>query len=55
MCGLACSRPEDFRDEQVLEEIARDWQARLTGFVTDLPSSEQCVAVLRALLPNVLL
>lgn len=48
--GLTFTAPADFLDDQVVEGIRRDWQAQLADFVTDLPSFEQCIAVLPILL-----
>lgn len=52
--GLTFGNSEDFLDGQVLDGIKRDWQAQLANFVTHLPSFDQCVAALRALLHDAL-
>lgn len=37
--GLSYVGSQDFLDEQVLQGIQRDWQAQLSSFVADLPTS----------------
>lgn len=48
--GLTFTAPADFLDDQVVEGIRRDWDAQLADFVIDLPSFEECIAVLNVLL-----
>ena len=52
--GLTFSSLEDFLDGQVLDGMKRDWQGHLANFVTHLPSFDQCVAALHALLNDAL-
>ena len=48
--GLSYAGPEDFLDEQVLSGIERDWDGQLGNFVTALPTFEECISALHALL-----
>jgi predicted nucleotidyltransferase component of viral defense system len=51
--GLSYREPEDFLDEQVITGIRRDWRGQLGNFVTDLPTFEQCLSTLHALLSEI--
>jgi predicted nucleotidyltransferase component of viral defense system len=43
--GVGFTGPADFRDERVFDAYRRQWEARLRGFVRDLPAFEETVSV----------
>jgi predicted nucleotidyltransferase component of viral defense system len=48
--GVGYSGPDDFRDPKVLSEYRRQWEARLRGFVPQLPSFEEATIAFDSLL-----
>ena len=51
--GIACTGPQDFLDERVLQGVKRDWQAQLGRFVTDLPPFDEGAGALCSILREV--